>query len=180
MPPLFPPRLPHHPLDAPPKPSVGVVVLQAAADHLVRVGDGAGDQLGDAGDDDGRLVAHPRCLLCLHMMVFLAPGKRYLLLLLLLLFLVALSQVKPLDGIVHGELHGAVGDPQKADAQPPVEPAPPFVPQQARGAGPHARVRAGGGAVRRQHPRLHHPDRVRQDLGDEAGGGGGGEVVTWG
>lgn len=153
------------------EPRVGVVVLESAADDLVRVGGGTSDQLGDAGDDDGRFVAHSLLLLLLLVTrLRLRPGEK------------AASpparKVQPLDGVVDGELDGAVNDADQANAQAAVEAAPPLAPQQARGAGPHARVRARGAAVRRYHARLHDPDRVREDLRADARGAGREEVVA--
>lgn len=61
---FFHPRPSNDSLDASPKPRVSVVVLQPAADHLVWICYRAGDQLSDAGDDDGSIVAHSLLLRC--------------------------------------------------------------------------------------------------------------------
>lgn len=139
---------------------VGVIVLQAAAHHLVGVRRGTRDELGAAGDGDGGLGAHGRRL----------AGDA------------ASAQPAPVVGalqrLVDSKLHGAVQDANQRDAQPAVEAQHALGAQDVARAGRHGRVRALRAMVRGQHARLEHPHGVGEHRGGRAGEGAGDKVVA--
>lgn len=171
------PRLANDAADAPAVVLVGVEVLQPAPDHLVRVRDGAGHELGRARQHHGRLVAdfersrrgcRRRCVpLTDTALVVRQPSA-------------APRKVDALGRLVHGKLYRAVAHADEADAQSAVETPEPFVPEQLGRPCPHARVRAHGPAIRREHAHLEDPDGIGQDLNAGAGERGSGKVVRGG
>lgn len=154
--PFLPPGLADHAPDAASEVLVGLVVLQTAAQDLVRVRDGPGDELGGAGEEHGGLGRERR------------GGIR------------ARGRVHALGGFVDGELDGAVGDADEGDGQAAVEAPQTLGSVDVPRAGRHGRVRALGGPVAGEHAGLDDPDRVREGGGDDAGDGRGEEVVARG
>lgn len=176
---LLVPELPHHPGHSLPELRLGIILLQPASEHLERVRHGAGNKLRSRREHHRGFVGH-----LVHRFGASAPsgvatgtvGARMR----LLPPPPPPGKVHPPGRIVDGELHGPVAHGQHAHPQAPVEPPRALLPQQPHGAGPHARVGAGGGAVRGQHARLEHPDGVGDDLGQPAGGERGDEEVGGG
>lgn len=133
--------------------------LQPAPEHLIRVRDGAGDELRGRGDDDGGLGGHPATVEALAL---------------------AARKVEALGGLVDGELDGAVGDADHRDAQAAVQATEPFGGVDCAEAGPHGRVGALCALVGGEHARLDDPDGVGEEAGGGAAEGAGDEVVGGG
>ena len=166
--PFLGPGPPHHAHKAPPECLVGLVVLQAAPEDLIRVRDGPGGELGDARDGKGSPRGH---LGVSASLVVSLTGPRARLL---------GGVVELLGGLVHGELDSAVRDAEQGHAQPAVKPARPLALQDCPRPGRHGRIGARSGPVRGQHPCLDDPNGVRQRGRDGAGEQARDEIVAAG